>query len=70
MKVGIGLGDGEQLVPEIDELGAKGLKRRVPLAVPVGMGNDEDGSFGQGVDKITRRSSAVAGCEVASRLQA
>ena len=54
MEVRVRLGDREQLVPEADELRAKGLEGRVPLTVPVGVGDDEDGSFGQGVNKITR----------------
>ena len=54
MEVRVRLSDREQLVPEVDELRSKGLKGRVPLPVPVGMGDDEDGSFGQSVNKITR----------------
>src|SRR5205807_5419312 len=39
-EIGIRLGQCEQLVPELDQLGAKGLEGRIPFAVPVGVRND------------------------------
>jgi len=53
MKVRVRLSDRKQLVPEVDKLGPKGLERRVPLSVPVGMGDYVDGSLRQGTNKIT-----------------
>ena len=38
----IGLEPGEQVVEQIDQTEPEGLERRVPLAVPVGVGDDDD----------------------------
>ena len=42
-EVGIGLGQGEQLVPQLDELGPEALKGGIPLPIPVGVRHDVDG---------------------------
>ena len=44
---GVGLGQRQQVIPEIDQPGSERLEGRVPLAVPVGVGNDEDGGRSQ-----------------------
>jgi hypothetical protein len=44
----VGLGQGQQVIPQIDQPGPEPLEWRVPLAVPVRVGNDEDGGRSQG----------------------
>jgi hypothetical protein len=41
---GVGLEQVEELVDEVDELHAVHLERRVPLSIPMGVGNDADRS--------------------------
>ena len=62
---GIALQEIEELVDEVDELHAVGLERRVPLTVPVGVGNDGDRLGGLVHGASLRVGATVAGCRMA-----
>jgi len=59
-ELGVGLGQRQQVVPEVDQLGPERLEWRVPLAVPVRVGNNEDGGRSQGSLGYMRRRTKMS----------